>query len=214
MLSKLQYISQGETPNKHLQNIEMALDAGVKLVQLRLKNVSQEVYEEFACKTKELCSQYNSQLIINDNALVAKVCDADALHLGLTDMNVLEAREIFNKKIGGTANTFEHIKQRCLEKVDYIGLGPFKFTTTKDKLSPILGLNGYVEIINKMKTENLYAPIYAIGGIESQDIEFIMKTGVFGIAVSGLITNSTNKKEIINQIYTDLGSAQSPKTNI
>lgn len=132
---------------------------------------------------------------------MAKVCDADALHLGLTDMTVLEARKIFNKKIGGTANTFEHIKQRCLEKVDYIGLGPFKFTTTKDKLSPILGLDGYVEIINKMKTENLNVPIYAIGGIELQDIEAIMQTGVYGIAVSGLITNATNKKEIVKQIY-------------
>lgn len=200
MFPKLQYISQGETPNKHLHNIEMALDAGVELVQLRLKNVSQEVYEEFGCKTKELCQLYKAQLIINDNALVAKVCDADALHLGLEDMSVLEARKIFNKQIGGTANTFEHIKQRCAEKVDYIGLGPFKFTNTKDKLSPILGLEGYVEIINRMKNENLNVPIYAIGGIELQDIEAIMQTGAYGIAVSGLITNVTNKKEIVKQI--------------
>ncbi len=204
MLSKLQYISQGITPNNHLHNIEMALDAGVELVQLRLKNLSQEVYEEFGCKTKELCESYNAQLIINDNALVAKACNADALHLGLDDMSVAEARSIFNKKIGGTANTFEHIKQRCTEKVDYIGLGPFKFTNTKDKLSPILGLEGYKMIITQMKqllgTEALEVPIYAIGGIELQDIEAIMQTGVHGIAVSGLITNAIDKKEIVKQI--------------
>ncbi len=222
MLPKLQYISQGVIPNDHFNNIEMALDAGVELVQLRLKNINQELYEEFGCKTKELCKQYNAQLIINDNALVAKVCDADALHLGLDDMTVTEARKIFHKQIGGTANTFEHVRQRCTEKVDYIGLGPFRFTQTKDKLSPILGLKGYVEIINKMKqlmgAEALEVPveipIYAIGGIELQDIEAIMQTGVYGIAVSGLITNATNKKDIVKQIYTDFGSAQSSKTNI
>ena len=178
----------------------MALDAGVGLVQLRLKNVSQELYEEFGCKTKELCKPYNAQLIINDNALVAKVCDAYALHLGLDDMKVEEARNIFNKQIGGTANTFEHVKQRCSEKVDYIGLGPFRFTQTKDKLSPILGLEGYIEIINKMKTENLTTPIYAIGGIELQDIESIINTGVYGIAVSGLLTNAGNKEQLVKEI--------------
>jgi thiamine-phosphate pyrophosphorylase len=201
MLPKLQYISQGSNPVEHLQNIKLALQAGVKLVQLRLKHISEDIYIESAIKAKELCIKYDAQLIINDSPLVAKKSNADGIHLGLDDMNILDAKKIIiNKIIGGTANTFEHIKQRCIEQVDYIGLGPFRFTSTKEKLSPILGIDGYKDIIQKMKTEQLTTPIYAIGGIELNDVESIMNTGVHGIAVSGLITNSSNKELLVKQI--------------
>lgn len=201
MLHKLQYISQGTTPNEHLINIEAALDAGIKLIQLRLKNISDVLYIDYANKAKELCDKYEALLIINDNATVAKHSHADALHLGLDDMNVLEAKKIIpNKLIGGTANTLEHIQQRCAEKVDYIGLGPYQFTSTKKNLSPILGIEGYRNIIHEMKKENLTTPIYAIGGVELKDIEAIINTGVHGIAVSGLITHSDNKEKLVIEI--------------
>jgi len=123
------------------------------------------------------------------------------LHLGLDDISVSEAKKIIpNKLIGGTANTFEHIQQRCTEKVNYIGLGPYQFTSTKEKLSPILGIEGYQNIIHQMKKENLTVPIYAIGGIELKDIEAIINTGVYGIAVSGLITHSDNKEKLVKEI--------------
>ena len=202
MLHKLQYISQGSSPETHIRNIEFVLQAGVKLIQLRLKNISDELYIDYATKAKALCNQYNATLIINDNASVAKLSNADALHLGLDDMNVTEAKQIVpTMNIGGTANTFEHIKQRCVEKVDYIGLGPYRFTSTKEKLSPILGIEGYQNIIQQMKKENLNTPIYAIGGIEFQDIESIINTGVYGIAVSGLLTHAENKEHLIKEIH-------------
>ena len=201
MLHKLQYISQGISPDDHLKNIEVTLDAGVKLIQLRLKNISDEMYMDYASKAKILCDIHEALLIINDNANIAKHSHADALHLGLDDMNVLEAKKIIpNKLIGGTANTFEHIKQRCAEKVDYIGLGPYQFTSTKENLSPILGIEGYRNIIHEMKKENFTTPIYAIGGIELKSIEAIINTGVHGIAVSGLITHSDNKEKSIKEI--------------
>jgi thiamine-phosphate pyrophosphorylase len=205
MLPKLQYISQGSNPAEHLHNIELALQAGIKLVQLRLKHISEDIYIESAIKAKELCIKHNAQLIINDSPLVAKKSNADGIHLGLEDMNILDAKKIsVNKIIGGTANTFEHIKQRCTEQVDYIGLGPYRFTSTKETLSPVLGIDGYKDIITKMKqisvTEPVEVPIYAIGGIELNDVESIMNTGVYGIAVSGLITNSDNKEQLVKQL--------------
>lgn len=212
MLHKLQYISQGSTHDIHIQNIESALNAGVKLIQLRLKNISDENYAAYGKITKELCKTFGAQFIINDNPSVAKACDADMLHLGLDDMKVEEAKKIIpGKIIGGTANTFEHIQQRSAEKVDYIGLGPFQFTTTKEKLSPVLGAKGYEEIIKKMRqisaTELVEVPIYAIGGIELKDIESIINKGVYGIAVSGLITNSTNKESLVKEINKILSNA-------
>ena len=201
MLPKLQYISQGSNPETHIRNIESALNAGVKLIQLRLKNISDDLYTDYAIKAKELCDKYDAALIINDNVNVSKLSNANALHLGLDDMNVMEARQIVpTKLIGGTANTFEHIKQRCAEKVNYIGLGPYRFTNTKEKLSPILGIEGYQNIIQQMKKEDLNTPIYAIGGIELNDIESIINTGVYGIAVSVLLTHAENKERLVKEI--------------
>lgn len=201
MLPKLQYISQGASPDMHLMHIQSALEAGVTLIQLRLKNVSDELYLDVAHKTKALCDTYQARLIINDHAHIAESCNSDALHLGLNDMAIPEAKKrLPGKLIGGTANTFEHVKQRCAEQVDYIGLGPYRFTTTKEKLSPILGIAGYQNIIDQMKAENLHVPVYAIGGIELKDIASIVSTGVYGIAVSGLITQSDQKETLVKEI--------------
>ncbi len=70
---------------------------------------------------------------------------------------------------------------------DYIGCGPFRFTTTKKDLSPVLGLEGYRSIILQMKEANIHLPIVAIGGITLEDIPSIMETGITGIALSGTI---------------------------
>jgi thiamine-phosphate pyrophosphorylase len=202
MLHKLQYISQGKLPEDHIKNISEVLTAGVKFVQLRLKNVDENIYFQIGTIAKEICDKHQAMLVINDNPTIAKRVNADAVHLGLDDMSVESARKIFidDKIIGGTANTYEHVKNRCAENVDYIGLGPFKFTSTKEKLSPVLGIEGYTNIINKMKSDNLHTPIFAIGGIELKDIEAIMKTGVYGIALSGLLTNSNNKEALVKEI--------------
>lgn len=201
MLPKLQYISQGNTSGEHLTHIESALGAGVRLIQLRLKNSSDELYLDLAHRTKTLCNAYDAKLIINDHAGVAQSCNPDALHLGLTDMPVPEAKKLLpGKLIGGTANTFEQVKQRCAEQVDYIGLGPFRFTSTKEKLSPVLGLEGYQSILDQMKAEHLHTPVYAIGGIELKDIASLLNTGVYGIAVSGLITQSDQKETLVKEI--------------
>jgi len=91
--------------------------------------------------------------------------------------------------IGGTANTLEDCQELSSKKVDYIGLGPFRFTKTKDNLGPVLGENGYAAIVEALKTD---IPIIAVGGITSYDILDVMITGVYGIAVSGAITRDFN----------------------
>lgn len=200
MSDKLQYISQGSTAEEQLHNIQNTLDGGCKWIQLRWKNVFKEDFIPVALQVKEWCKEHNATFIINDYVEWAKEADADGIHLGLDDTRIAQARKELrgNKIIGGTANTYEHVLQRIEEGCDYIGLGPFRFTTTKDKLSPILGLEGYKEIISKLNSEKRTVKIYAIGGIEWEDIQPLMETGIYGIAVSGLITNSSNKRKIID----------------
>ena len=187
MLSKLHYISQGKTPEDHIENIQKACENGAELVQLRLKEMTTEIILETAEKAREITTQFKVKLIINDHYKIAKSVKADGVHLGKTDACPLIARAYLGKQflIGGTANTLEDCKVLIEKEVDYIGLGPFQFTETKKNLSPILGIEGYKQIIDKLEK---YTPIIAIGGICMEDVSAIITTGVYGIAVSGTIT--------------------------
>ncbi len=202
MYSKLQYISQGETIEKQLYNIHQALDAGCSWVQMRFKNQTQKDAITLAEAVKPLCEKYTANFIVNDDLHLTKEIDADGIHLGLTDTKIDEARAFLgtSKVIGGTANTFEDIENHVKNGCDYIGLGPFRFTNTKEKLSPILGLSGYFDILQKLKKNKIEIPVYAIGGITLRDVNPLMETGIHGIAVSGIITESDEKEKLIQQL--------------
>jgi len=208
MIEKLQYVTQETTELSHIDCVKEACIAGVKWVQLRVKNISDTEYITLAKEARLICDLYDVVLIINDNVEVAKKIGADGVHLGKSDVNPIEARKILGKDkiIGGTANSVEDIRNLINCGVDYIGLGPFKHTTTKKNLSPILGLDGYYtiseQIFNLLKDGELKTnipPIVAIGGIELEDIVDLMKTGIDGIAVSGLLTNDFSLTEVINE---------------
>lgn len=201
MISKLQYISQGNTIEEQLLNIQNTLDNGCDWIQLQFKNGNTSELETVAEKTKLLCNQYKATFIINDKVDLAYQIDADGVHLGLDDMQIKNARSILGEQkiIGGTANTFEHVLQRTNEKCDYIGLGPYRFTSTKEKLSPILGIEGYKTILNRMIEQNIKTPIVAIGGITLEDIDLLIETGIYGVAVSGILTHNPSITTQLNE---------------
>ena len=207
-INKLQYISQSSDSLSHLAAIESALKAGCKWVQLRVKNETPEKVLEIAKLAKALCDKYDAKLIINDNPEVAKEVQAYGVHVGLLDMPVAEVRQLIGNEmiIGGTANTFEHVKLHAEQGADYVGLGPFRFTTTKDKLSPVLGLEGYATILAQMKAEGISVPLIAIGGIKTEDIAALMQIGVHGIAVSGSITHAENPLQVVEEMNINLNT--------
>ena len=191
-MEKLQYISQGFTIEDQELNIRKALDNGVKWIQVRWKNAPENEFIKLCEISKKLCAEHHSVCIINDHVQIAKDLDVDGVHLGLKDTSIEIARHILgkNKIIGGTANTISDVLQRINEPCDYIGLGPLRFTSTKEQLSPILGFEGYQEIINGLKKKAIEIPkIFAIGGVVLEDIELLQQIGIYGVAVSGQITN-------------------------
>jgi thiamine-phosphate pyrophosphorylase len=204
MYSRLQYISSGATANEQLANIQAALDAGCKWIQLRYKNALQGEIKVLSETVNDICKSYKATFIINDFPDMAAQIDADGFHLGLQDMDIELARELYGKEkiIGGTANTLKDVLQRVEEGCDYIGLGPYRFTTTKEKLSPVLGLAGYETIMEELHKRGINTPVYAIGGIETDDISALMNTGIYGIAVSGMITRNSDKKYLIEELNT------------
>ncbi|MCL5029475.1 MAG: thiamine phosphate synthase [Bacteroidetes bacterium] len=201
MISRLHYITQ-DIPNfTHYELVEEACKGGADWIQLRVKNSSYNEWKELAFKTKKVCNNYNAKLIINDNVDIAKTVNADGVHLGKNDMPSAEARKILGNNfiIGGTANTFEDVERLNQTGVDYIGVGPFRYTTTKEKLSPILGLDGYQNILNKCRDKDIKIPIIAIGGIRPEDISSLFQTGIYGIAVSSAINSAKDKSLVTKQ---------------
>jgi thiamine-phosphate pyrophosphorylase len=199
IIPKLHYISQGNSPKEHLENIQKACSSGAELVQLRLKISSEKKILKFAKEAREVTSHFQTRLIINDHYKIAKEVKADGVHLGPSDVCPTIARKYLYtwQMIGGTANTLEDCEKLLDKEIDYISLGPFRKTTTKDNLRPVLGLKGYTAITDVLKTP---IPIIGVGGITTADVEAILETGISGIAVSGEITRDFNIVRTFNKL--------------
>jgi len=202
----LQYITDHKEGVSIPEQVEAVCKGGCRWVQLRMKEADREEFIRVGRTVKEICKRHGALFLVNDNVDIALELDADGVHLGKEDMDPLEARRIlgYSKIIGGTCNTFEDVVTRFRQQVDYIGLGPFTYTSTKKRLSPVLGLEGYQKIMEACQEEGIYLPVHAIGGIREDDIQPILSTGVTGIALSSLLKNSediTGKtREMVEQL--------------
>ena len=201
-LEKVQFITHSNYNIDYFQSAVLALKGGLRFIQLRMKDSNREELISTGKRIKEECDKYNSLFILDDHVELVNEIGANGVHLGKEDMPIKEARKILGKDkiIGGTANNFEDIVKHFNDGADYIGLGPLRYTNTKKKLSPVLGFEGYREIIEKCKTQGIDIPIYAIGGIRIEDIEGLKRIGVFGIAISSLILESEDSETTINEI--------------
>lgn len=177
--------------------LEDVLRGGCRWVQLRMKDATDEEVLAVGAEVHRLCRKYGATFIVDDRVGLVGPLDADGVHLGKNDMAPSEARKILGAKIiGATANTMEDVERALAEGADYLGIGPFRFTTTKKNLAPVLGLDGYRRIMAR----KIPVPVVAIGGILLDDLRDLKMTGVTGVAVSGLILNSTNPEETTRQI--------------
>lgn len=198
----LQFITHQTERYSYLDSARMALEGGCKWIQLRMKEAPLEEVEAIALQLKPLCKEYEAILILDDHVELAKILEVDGVHLGKMDMPVNEARQILGEAfiIGGTANTFEDVLIHHHARADYVGIGPFRFTTTKKNLSSVLGLEGYTSILSQMEAAHIELPTVAIGGINYEDIPNILATGVNGIALSGTILRAENPIEETRKI--------------
>lgn len=193
----IQFITHSNNRYGYVDGARLALEGGCRWVQLRMKEATEDEFMAAAAEIGRLCKEHGATFVLDDHVEWVEKTGADGVHLGKNDMPIDEARKILgsDKIIGGTANTFEDVERLYRQGADYIGCGPFRFTTTKKNLSPVLGLEGYQRIIDQMKSHGINLPIVAIGGILESDIKSILATGVSGIAVSGGILNAENPAE-------------------
>ncbi|MBR4069628.1 MAG: thiamine phosphate synthase [Bacteroidaceae bacterium] len=204
----LQFITHTTVRYGYVEGAIAALNGGCKWIQLRMKEADPDEIRKAVDKLKPLCQEKGAILLLDDLVELTSQLDIDGVHLGKNDMPPAEARALIGEKyiIGGTANTFDDIKNLVAQGVDYIGLGPFRYTETKRNLSAIIGIEGYKNIISQCRAAGITTPIVAIGGIEPDDITAIMKAGLSGIALSGAILRSDNPTETTRKIITTLNN--------
>ena len=198
----IQFISHYTEQYSYIDSIRMALDGGCRWIQLRMKGAAIDGVRSVALEAMRMCKERGATFVIDDHVELVKELGADGVHLGKNDMPIKEARSLLGEGfiIGGTANTFADVKAHYEAGADYIGCGPFRFTTTKENLSPVLGLEGYEQILRRMKDEGIDLPVVAIGGITINDIPQLMRIGMSGVALSGTVLRAADPVAEMRQI--------------
>jgi len=168
--------------------VKKILDAGIKWIQYREKELSRKDIYYQAEKLRKITKDYDAIFIVNDHVDIALAVDADGVHLGQEDLPLIEARKIMKKKIIGiSTHNLKQAKDADKKRADYIGFGPIFQTSTKNAGKP-KGLQFLEEVIKAVSI-----PVVAIGGIRLENVKDVLKTNVSAVAIaSGILS----KKDI------------------
>lgn len=190
----LQFITNTHSNTPVADQVFAVIEGGCRWVQIRMKDATDEEIKNVVEAVKPKCIETGTFLLLNDRVELAKELNVGGVHLGKEDMPVSKARMILGPAavIGVTANTFADVAAVSNLDVDYYGIGPYAYTTTKEKLSPVLGLDGIRNISYEMAEKNIEIPHVAVGGITLEDVLPLLEAGVNGIAVSSAIANASD----------------------
>lgn len=208
ILPRLYFITRDDSPFSHVEQVELACRSGLRLVQLRLKNRSDSEIFNCAKQVRKITKKYNTLFILNDYLDIGIELKADGVHLGQEDEAL---QSVFRRcparmMIGSTANTFQEIQKQATYPISYIGLGPFRHSETKEKLSPILGVDKLRSIRNEMDEAKIDLPLYAIGGIRLDDLAYLNRLKLHGVAVSAAIAKDKQMEKNIKRFIQQVNS--------
>ncbi|RYD77820.1 MAG: thiamine phosphate synthase [Sphingobacteriales bacterium] len=188
-IEKLHYITHDLPHLTHIEQVQNACEAGAKWIQYRcLSKADVELLTEINA-IAEICDDWGTTLIVTNHIHLNGKADIQGFHIEDMDADFLELRKKVGDDItlGGSANTIENLLRIAKEGADYAGFGPFAATETKPNSYPHITLEGYQSAVHELKQSGLKTPVLAVGGIKIYDVEPLMQTGIYGIAVSGAI---------------------------
>lgn len=188
-----------------LEQVELALRGGIKIIQIREKNLPLTDYAKLALEALKLTRLYDAFLIINDAVEVVKATGADGLHLGQEDMPLTEARAVCGRDviIGISVKTVQEAKKAERDGADYLAVNGVFPTQTKEDLGYCPGLEGVAAICR-----NTHLPVIGIGGINLGNCRSVIEAGAHGIAVVTAITMSDNIPETCRSFFEIMGTAE------
>lgn len=188
--------STGFDEAEFLRRVEMALDGGVTILQLREKDKTTREYLSLAEKVHVLTKKYGIPMIIDDRIDVAMAVGAEGVHLGQSDMPICTARKILSDDIiiGATAKTVDAALEAYSQGADYLGVGAIYPTTTKVKTV----LTSVETLANICKAVPI--PVNAIGGLNKDNIDILKDTGISGICVVSAVMKAEDPKIAVEEL--------------
>lgn len=174
------WLKEGETLG---DVVESVLENGATFLQIREKDLAEDVFEAEAERLKTLCTQRGVPFVVNDSVEIALQCDADGVHVGQSDIKGRDIRAMIgpNKILGISAGTVEEAVAAENAGADYIGVGAIFSTSTK-KNARSMTMERLKEIVSSVSI-----PVVAIGGISTENILQLCGSGVDGVAVVSAI---------------------------
>ena len=199
-ISKFHYLTQDLPNRSHVEHASIACTAGANWLQYRcLTKTDEELVDEIN-QIADICDEWGMTLIITNHYHLLGEVDAQGVHIEDFDADFAAIREHIgdDKTLGGSATNIESLlKVQATGVVDYCGYGPFAHTDTKPNNKPLLGFDGY----RALQKYDIEIPAIAVGGIQLDDVDHLLATGVYGIAVSAAVNKSVNPGNAIKEFY-------------
>jgi thiamine-phosphate pyrophosphorylase len=199
-ISKFHYITQDLPGSSHITQVQMACAAGANWVQYRCMTKPEADLINEINEIANICDDWGATLIITNRYDLLKVVDAQGVYIEDSDADFIAIRKTIgeDKTLGALATDLACLlKIQNLDVVDYCEYGPFAHTDSKPDTLPILGYNGYREL----EKASIEVPIIAVGGIQLKDVEHLLQTGIYGIAVSSAINLSLDPAGMVKAFY-------------
>jgi thiamine-phosphate pyrophosphorylase len=200
-ISKFHYLTQDLPNRSHVEQTQIACEAGANWVQYRcLTKTDDELIVEIN-QIATICDDWGATLILTNHYHLLDKVDAQGVHIEDFDADFKAIRESIgeDKTLGASATTIEALTAvQNTGVVDYCGFGPFAHTDTKPNNKPLLGFAGYREL---QKHHNIHIPVIAVGGIQLNDVDHLLETGIYGIAVSAGVNLSLDPARAVKEFY-------------
>lgn len=179
MIDSLYAIVDPELAERPLELTFRALNAGCAIVQLRAKRLDDMSLLKIATRVRSACAHAGVPFVINDRADIARLVEADGVHLGQDDVSIEDARRVVgDMQIGVSTHSLEQAVRAEAEGADLIAFGPVFETSSKQNPDPVVGLQMLAEV-----AEAVSRPLVAIGGITPENAEETLRAGARYLAV-------------------------------
>lgn len=208
--SPIHLVTDGADVATTVEQARQAVTGGCRWVQVRMKNADAAERDAALLSLRDFCHSHGVTLIVDDDVQAVCRTAIDGVHLGRNDMDPAEARIILGPipLIGATVNCAADAERLVGKPIDYIGLGPWRFTTTKRRLADPLGAQGTRDLVRHIRDLGIRVPILAIGGITGEDIPAVLASGADGVAVSSAICRAADPAAAARRIIQAFGAAQ------
>lgn len=199
-ISKFHYLTQDLPNSSHIDQAHIACGAGANWIQYRCLTKNDEELIAEISEIAAICDDWGATLILTNHYHLLDRVDAQGVHIEDfdADFKTIRAHITDEKTLGASATNIESLLRiQAIGVVDYCGYGPFAHTDTKPNNKPLLGFDGYREL----QKHSVEIPVIAVGGIQLADVEPLLETGIYGIAVSAAVNLAFDPAGALREFY-------------